>query len=158
MSTRNPANLLLPTVRYWRDTPDWSGEDFQQNVQDRITELLQIKLGNGRAAIDIRRPDVAAEVVGLLIHYPFEEVVAFLRGAPDENYIIYEQPAFDEARQRITEEIETTTSNPPGTTAFGKCRYCDCKELAFQTVQTRSGDEAMTTFVACVQCGRSWRY
>ncbi|MFW9830710.1 MAG: transcription factor S [Candidatus Thorarchaeota archaeon] len=37
------------------------------------------------------------------------------------------------------------------------CPKCNNKEAYYWQVQTRSGDEAMTTFYRCTQCGQTWR-
>jgi DNA-directed RNA polymerase subunit M len=42
-------------------------------------------------------------------------------------------------------------------TARQICPKCGNKEAYYWQVQTRSGDEAMTTFYRCVKCGQTWR-
>ncbi|MFX1319547.1 MAG: transcription factor S [Promethearchaeota archaeon] len=37
------------------------------------------------------------------------------------------------------------------------CPKCGHKEAYYWQVQTRSGDEAMTTFYRCTNCGQTWR-
>ncbi len=48
-------------------------------------------------------------------------------------------------------EIETL----PTTTV--KCDKCDNNKAAYWQEQTRSADEATTTFYRCVRCGHTWR-
>ena len=38
-----------------------------------------------------------------------------------------------------------------------ECEKCHNKEAYYWHIQTRSGDEAMTTFYRCTKCGYSWR-
>lgn len=37
------------------------------------------------------------------------------------------------------------------------CPKCGHKEASYWQVQTRSGDEAMTTFYRCLKCKQTWR-
>lgn len=37
------------------------------------------------------------------------------------------------------------------------CARCKNKEAYYWQVQTRSGDEAMTTFYRCTKCNQTWR-
>lgn len=38
-----------------------------------------------------------------------------------------------------------------------KCGKCKKKECTYYQLQTRSGDEPMTTFVTCLHCGNHWK-
>lgn len=38
-----------------------------------------------------------------------------------------------------------------------KCGKCKKRECTFYELQTRSGDEATTIFIRCINCGHSWR-
>lgn len=38
------------------------------------------------------------------------------------------------------------------------CFKCKSKKCTFYQLQTRSGDEPMTTFVTCIECGNRWRF
>ena len=37
------------------------------------------------------------------------------------------------------------------------CRKCRSKKCTYTQIQTRSADEAMTTFVSCLDCGTRWK-
>ena len=37
------------------------------------------------------------------------------------------------------------------------CRGCKSKKTQYTCMQTRSADEPMTIFVACLKCGRRWK-
>lgn len=38
-----------------------------------------------------------------------------------------------------------------------RCSKCKKRECTFYESQTRSGDEGMTIFIRCINCGHSWR-
>jgi transcription elongation factor S-II len=38
-----------------------------------------------------------------------------------------------------------------------KCGKCKKRECTYYELQTRSGDEATTIFIRCINCGNSWR-
>jgi DNA-directed RNA polymerase subunit M/transcription elongation factor TFIIS len=39
-----------------------------------------------------------------------------------------------------------------------KCGKCKNKRITYYDLQTRSGDEAMTTFFNCLDCGNKWKH
>ena len=38
-----------------------------------------------------------------------------------------------------------------------KCGRCKSRECTYYELQTRSADEAMTTFITCLKCGNRWK-
>ena len=38
-----------------------------------------------------------------------------------------------------------------------KCGRCKSKKCTYYELQTRSADEAMTTFISCLNCGNRWK-
>ena len=44
-----------------------------------------------------------------------------------------------------------------GNTDNFTCRKCKSKNCSYYQLQTRSGDEPMTTFVTCINCGNRWK-
>lgn len=55
------------------------------------------------------------------------------------------------------ELLEYNKSKKSGTDAF-KCSKCKSKNCDVTTKQTRSGDEPMTTFVSCLECGHVFKF
>lgn len=51
----------------------------------------------------------------------------------------------------IEEEIKTMP------TTKAECPKCGCKKAYYWHVQTRSADEATTSFFRCTKCGHTWR-
>ena len=54
----------------------------------------------------------------------------------------------------IDEELQEQRTMP---TFRAVCSKCGNKEAYYWQVQTRSGDEAMTTFYRCTKCSQTWR-
>ena len=38
-----------------------------------------------------------------------------------------------------------------------KCGRCKSRKCTYYELQTRSADEAMTTFITCLNCGNRWK-
>ena len=38
-----------------------------------------------------------------------------------------------------------------------KCMKCKKNQCSYTELQTRGGDESMTIFIRCVNCGNSWK-
>jgi DNA-directed RNA polymerase subunit M/transcription elongation factor TFIIS len=73
-----------------------------------------------------------------------------------------EQDIYPEYWKTITEEKKTHLDNKylpkiKASTDKFKCGKCKSKECTYYQLQTRSGDEPMTTFVTCINCGNRWK-
>lgn len=55
------------------------------------------------------------------------------------------------------EYTEYKKNKKSGTSAF-KCSKCKSSNCDVETKQTRSGDEPMTTFVTCLECGHVFKF
>jgi len=57
------------------------------------------------------------------------------------------------------EHAQDTTHTPMArtTSQLFKCGKCGKRETTFFQLQTRGGDEPMTTFIECVNCGSRWK-
>ena len=53
-------------------------------------------------------------------------------------------------RTYCTEKLQASTD-------MFKCSKCKTNNCTFYQLQTRSGDEGMTTFVTCVDCNKRWK-
>jgi len=73
-----------------------------------------------------------------------------------------EQELYPEYWKEVTEEKKTHLDNKyfpkiKASTDKFKCGKCKSKECTYYQLQTRSGDEPMTTFVTCISCGNRWK-
>lgn len=55
-------------------------------------------------------------------------------------------------------EIEEMKKSDKKTTDAFKCSKCHERKCSVEQKQTRSGDEPITTFVTCNECGHSWSF
>lgn len=81
----------------------------------------------------------------------------FVRLAPNElaNAKLADERAADEDWERA---VATLASHDESTTTTAyTCSGCGGNNCRTLQLQIRGGDEAMTTFIRCVRCGKSWR-
>lgn len=52
---------------------------------------------------------------------------------------------------------ERTLTGPKAMTSEFRCNRCGHRETSYYQMQTRSGDEPMTLFVECCNCGNRWK-
>ena len=60
-------------------------------------------------------------------------------------------------RAKVKREKNEVDPNMRGATDEFQCRKCKKRKCSYYQMQTRSADEAMTTFVTCLNCGNNWR-
>ena len=58
--------------------------------------------------------------------------------------------------KKMRDENKFTPKIQASTDTF-TCWKCKSKECTYYQLQTRSADEAITTFVTCLQCGQRWK-
>ena len=58
-------------------------------------------------------------------------------------------------KQRLI-EANKLENNIEASTDMFTCRKCRSKKCTYYEAQTRSGDEASTIFVTCLDCGKNW--
>lgn len=59
--------------------------------------------------------------------------------------------ATDTSEQQVQTQQQGTPTNQ------FLCTKCGQRKCIFSTAQTRSADEGMTTFVSCLNCGKTWK-
>ena len=138
-------SLLLSTMTTWNGT------------QEQVSKLATLHYPNGDYIIDIRRKDILMEILGMLHTQGFATTYDFLSKASDPDYIIWEQKSMEEGRNKFLRETAIKFAEPVGIEGIAVCQKCGSKKVAVALKQTRSGDEPMTTFYKCVQCGAEWR-
>jgi transcription elongation factor S-II len=61
-------------------------------------------------------------------------------------------------KEGIRESQMAMASQSGSTAAILKCGRCKKTNCTYNQVQTLSGDEPMTTFAYCNECGNRWRF
>lgn len=59
--------------------------------------------------------------------------------------------------ERKRQRDATYSAKPVANTSMYQCRSCRSRECHSFALQTRSGDEPMTIFIRCLNCGNRWR-
>lgn len=71
---------------------------------------------------------------------------------PEKWDVLYERVAEKQLRKQLTTDLDSV---PDG---FHTCSKCKSKKTTYTQLQTRSADEPMTTFIACLSCGKRWKF
>ena len=64
---------------------------------------------------------------------------------------------WDELVRKKRERDSAYGARPAANTNMYRCRRCQSRECHYFGLQTRSGDEPMTIFISCLNCGNRWR-
>ena len=59
--------------------------------------------------------------------------------------------------EKIKRDNNMYKENLASATDEFKCYKCQKRQCTYYQMQTRSADEAMTTFVTCLNCGNNWK-
>lgn len=132
----------------------WVRQGDNGTKGDMIETITELKFPNGDLISEDR--ETLMEVAGILTQIGFSKTIKFLKTCETKDDVLWNQPVFDTARSKVGREIMVYRSEEVGAKTMGKCRFCPSEELAFSIVQLRSGDEAATVFIRCVQCGGRW--
>ena len=145
ITQENEETLLNSLSNVWQHTPQ------------QIQILLNIRYQDGNNIITLTRRDIIMEIIGMILRNDFESTIDFINNAANPGFILWDQAAMDDSRDKLAREISVQQIEEIGITGVGKCRYCQSKELKFSMKQLSSGDEPMAIFVRCVLCGKQWR-
>jgi len=61
-------------------------------------------------------------------------------------------------QEKIKRDKNLTEDNLSAATDEFKCYKCKQRKCTYYQLQTRSGDEPMTTFITCLNCGNRWKF
>ena len=73
------------------------------------------------------------------------------------SYEMYPEKWFELKDKLMQREQKILEGNKCRATDQFKCRRCGKRECTYYELQTRSGDEPMTIFIMCLNCGKEWR-
>lgn len=123
----------------------------------QVKDLLKLKYSGDNSLIfndyDIDIPDNVADII---VKLGYDSAFEFIQTMPNYTSLIF-STIEKEGYSKIQSESDKITYKASGTEGLGECKKCGCKQLRFETVQTRSSDEAKSEFYQCVKCGNNWK-
>lgn len=115
-------------------------------VNEEKTRILH--LGAERDPKDIAN---AHSIMGLLVKSGFDVTLAYLNSVSTDTDIPFEVPTLRFAADRLKAEIRALREEIVVSSGLYPCRKCHSKNTIDVQRQTRAGDEALTTFVTCLE-------
>tara|TARA_B100000902_G_C27201725_1_gene859405 strand:+ start:137 stop:646 length:510 start_codon:yes stop_codon:yes gene_type:complete len=117
----------------------WDNEYFVLIYIDRLRTLM-MNLENKNLLDIINSKKIKAHKVSYMSHQDMQpEKWKILIDNKKERYDNLYAPKIDANTDNFT------------------CRKCKSNRCSYYQLQTRSGDEPMTTFVSCIDCGNRWK-
>ena len=118
----------------------WDNPSFVQLYTDRLRSIYINLKQSDEFRQRLINKEIKAQDIGEMTHQDM---------APARwQKLIEEKKIRDE--NKYTPKLEASTDN-------FTCRKCKSKKCSYYQLQTRSGDEPMTTFVTCLDCGSRWK-
>lgn len=118
----------------------WSNQYFVQIYSDRLRSIY-INLKNSDNLLNkLKNKDIKAHRLAYMTHQDmnpesWRELIELKE--------IRDKHKYDPVLEASTDEFT--------------CRRCKSSQCTYYQLQTRSGDEPMTTFVSCINCGNKWK-
>jgi len=126
-------------------TPDWANRQF---CQFYLQKALSIR--------DNLDPKSYIGNLNLIERVLCGELTphSLIRASPQE---LYPEHWVEITAEKIRLAEAGSTVVDMGTTSLYRCGRCKKRECSYTQAQTRSSDEAMTTFITCTNCGNRWK-
>jgi DNA-directed RNA polymerase subunit M/transcription elongation factor TFIIS len=116
----------------------WENTEFVQIYLNRLRSVF-VNLKNPGFLEKIRNREIEAKKVAFMTHQEMN---------PEKWRDLIQKQRLIEAN-KLENNIEASTD-------MFTCRKCRSKKCTYYEAQTRSGDEASTIFVTCLDCGKNW--
>lgn len=127
-------------------------------LDEKMTELKSLTSLTGESIINIKIPNWAYELGGLIYAIGFDEAISHFKTALAKSTrtkdIIFNTPVFYEQRLNEKYTIYNQTRELELQKGIYPCRNPRCKSIntTHTSKQVRSADEGMTDFVICQDC------
>lgn len=123
-----------------------------------IPRLLKLRYPDGTPVMTIARLDILTEVKTMFERFVAEDIWTFLESATGPEDILWNQPDMEVGRKTVDQEISLQLlEENSGIEGVETCKYCSSNRVIIHSKQTRSGDEPMTIFCMCPECGKTWK-
>jgi DNA-directed RNA polymerase subunit M/transcription elongation factor TFIIS len=99
------------------------------------------------------------EVLGLLKRLNFDTALNYLVESNNASSMVLESPLLETERAAV-EKSRVIYMREPFQFQWASginCAVCGGQNIRFRMVQFRSGDESMTTWYFCADCGNNWK-
>lgn len=139
---RSVYNWAIETAETRNIVRRWNNENFAMLYLGRARALHWNLAHNPWLRKEVSSKRVKARDLGSMSHPEMN---------PEKwQPVIEEKIARDQRNQEILVEATATDQF--------ECHKCSKRRCSYYQLQTRSGDEAMTTFVHCLNCGNHWKF
>lgn len=123
-----------------------------------IPRLLKLRYPDGTPMMTITRLDILTEVKTMFERFVAEDIWAFLETVTGPNDILWNQPDMEVGRKTVDREIDLQLlEESTGIEGVETCKYCSSNRVIIHSKQTRGGDEPMSIFCVCPECGKDWK-
>lgn len=133
--------------------------DGSHLTSEEVSSFVGITKSNGSPLLTIKNPALISEILSFLYQNTFDQVYEYLEETKDRSShtIILNMPGFDSARRKFKSDIDALSYEPEiAESESVQCTKCNEWKTSFVMKQTRSGDEQMTAFISCKNCGNRW--
>jgi len=131
------------------------------NLSDKELKTLSAsEYKDGTSIISNDTKYMVKEIKGMLETQEFPAVLKYLKSKQNAETAFWDQKSMDMGKKAIQMEISNSQAEIIPTKLGGKCKNPKCQiegMLSYVVMQTRAGDEALTTFVSCAACGRGYK-
>ena len=132
-------NYALKEATNRKVVKKWDNHYFAQIYLDRLRSIY-FNLKNPEILIQIKNEVIKAHTIAFMTHQEM---------CPNKWKELIEA--------KILKDKNKFENNVEASTDTFTCRKCKQNKCTFYSLQTRSSDEAMTTFVQCLTCGNRWK-
>ena len=141
------------------------GQTLQHFVRERrltvtdneLVDVLGLRYPNNQPIVTLDDRDTFREICEMFRTLSVTEMVAFLKVAPDREFVIFEQPGMRIARERHLRSIINSTAVTKTIKGLGRCPECKSENIRLVGGrQSRSIDEITGTNWECASCPAQW--
>jgi len=117
----------------------WENPHFAQIYVDRL-RTIYLNLKNESLLAQITQKEITPQALAFMTHQEFDP----------EHWR-------EHIERKIKRDSSKYTNNIEASTDLFTCKKCKSKRCTFYELQTRSADEAMTIFITCLDCGKTFK-